>query len=61
MYFLGIRETSKYELEYPLWLGDLWNACDWCDESWSLSNSPHLKEEADKVIRYLIENKPKVI
>jgi hypothetical protein len=27
---------------YPGWLGDLYNACDWCDEHWTLSNHPHL-------------------
>ena len=48
--FLGLRENAAGELEYPVWLGDLWNACDWCDESWSISNSPHLKQEIEKVL-----------
>lgn len=28
---------------YPDWLSDLWNALDWCDKDWSLSNQPHLE------------------
>lgn len=27
---------------YPSWLGDLWNQCDWCDESWRFETHPHL-------------------
>ena len=49
--FLGIRTHEDGSLEYPEWLGDLWNNCDWCDETWTLSNSPHLAEEADKVLK----------
>ncbi len=49
--FLGMRTLENGSPEYPEWLGDLWNNCDWCDESWNLSNSPHLAEEAKKVMR----------
>ena len=31
-------------LPYPKGLDDLWNGCDWCDETWSLENQPHLRE-----------------
>lgn len=31
------------------WLGDLWNACDWCDAHWTLHNSPHLLAEARRL------------
>lgn len=48
--FLGIRTLEDGSLEYPAWLGDLWNNCDWCDESWSLENSPQLVKEAKKVM-----------
>ena len=48
--FLGIRTLSNGSLEYPEWLGDLWNNCDWCDESWTISTSPHLAKEALKVL-----------
>ena len=49
--FLGMRTLDDGSLEYPDWLGDLWNNCDWCDETWNCSNSPHLIKEARKVLR----------
>ncbi len=49
--FLGMHRLENGDLEYPEWLGDLWNSCDCCDESSSLSNSPHLVAEVKKVIR----------
>ena len=49
--FLGLRKTDENTLEYPNWLGDLWNNCDWCDESWTNSNSPHLIEEVNKMLK----------
>lgn len=48
--FLGARDIGEGLAYYPEWLGKLWNNCDWCDESWTLSSSPHLAEEARKVI-----------
>jgi hypothetical protein len=48
--FLGARDIGEGLAYYPEWLGDLWNNCDWCDESWDLANSPHLAEEAKKVM-----------
>ncbi len=47
--FLNARDIGEGLAYYPEWLGELWNCCDWCDESWLLSNSPHLAEEAKKV------------
>ena len=38
------------------WLGDLWNCCDWCDQSWTHDSSPHLHEEAARVSRMLADN-----
>lgn len=29
------------------WMGDLWNCCDWCDESWNHRNSKELLDEAE--------------
>jgi hypothetical protein len=29
---------------YPEGLYELYNACDWCDERWTLQNQPHLQE-----------------
>ena len=49
--FLGARDIGEGLAYYPEWLGQLWNNCDWCDESWSISNSPHLVEEAKKVLK----------
>ena len=53
--FIGLREISENVLEYPIWLGDLWNQCDWCDESWTNTSTPHLIIE--EVKRMLFENK----
>ena len=30
--------------------GDLYNCCDWCDHSWTRSNSQFLYDEATKLI-----------
>lgn len=30
-------------------LGNLYHACDWCDESWTLANSVYLVEEAERM------------
>ena len=30
-------------------LGDLYNCCDWCDDTWTVENSPHLAEEVARV------------
>jgi hypothetical protein len=30
-------------------LGDLYNACDWCDDTWTLENAPYLAEEGARV------------
>lgn len=35
------------------WLGDLYNACDWCDESWTQDSAPHLVTEAERVLANL--------
>lgn len=32
-------------INYPTWLGDLYNTCDWCDENWTNENSEGLIEE----------------
>ena len=44
--FLGApRSLPEGVAYYPEWLGNLWNACDWCDESWTFENSSELKTE----------------
>lgn len=37
-------------LPYPDWIGDLWHACDWCDETWTLDNAGALKAGAEKLL-----------
>ncbi|ERL56747.1 hypothetical protein [Psychrobacter aquaticus] len=32
---------------YPCWLGNLYSSCDWCDETWTNSNAPHLKQDIE--------------
>jgi hypothetical protein len=43
---------SKVEQDMS-WLGNLWNCCDWCDETWTLENSEHLVKEVQKVLLQL--------
>ena len=40
---------SKFLPDEVAFLGDLYNCCDWCDETWTLENSPHLAEESARV------------
>lgn len=40
----GLPENIAY---YPSWLGDLYNSCDWCDESWTNDDYPHLKQDIE--------------
>ena len=35
---------------YPKELTGLYNACDWCDEEWSLSNQPQLREQLERLV-----------
>ncbi len=51
--FLGLHEEEEGKIYYPEWLGDLWNQCDWCEESWELSDFPRLAAEAEKVLKSL--------
>lgn len=34
-------------IAFPEGLADLWNACDWCDDRWTLDNQPHLEEDVE--------------
>lgn len=36
---------------YSTWMGNLYNACDWCDETWTLEDNPHLLIEVEKQIQ----------
>lgn len=49
----GISRPTLTSAEGQWWLGDLWNCCDWCDESWTHAGSFHLHEEAARVAHIL--------
>lgn len=49
--FMGATRNFDPEIVYyPSWLGDLYDAFDWCDEIWTHDNSPHLLIEVEKQI-----------
>ena len=49
--YLGARSTGDESVYYyPMWLGDLWNACDWCDETWTHNSAGYLETEAQTVL-----------
>ena len=41
--------NSNLSPDEVAFLGDLYNACDWCDPTWTLENSPYLAEESARV------------
>lgn len=50
--FMGApRNLPVNIVYYPAWLGNLYHACDWCDEVWTHDNSPHLLIEVEKQIQ----------
>jgi hypothetical protein len=51
--YLDTSPVVDGHIEYPHFLGDLWNACDWCDETWTLDNANYLQEEATNVLKAL--------
>lgn len=53
LFFPLESERIDEESDWHGWLGNLWNCCDWCDESWNHSNSSHLLEEAYLVAKKL--------
>lgn len=40
----------------PGWMGDLWNNCDWCDDSWTHEDFPSLVDEARRVAALLAKS-----
>ncbi|WP_228133118.1 hypothetical protein [Alkanindiges illinoisensis] len=44
------RNLSIDVLYYPEWIGSLYDACDWCDETWTIENMPHLLTAAKQQI-----------
>jgi len=49
----GIENPEEEMNEGEWWLGNLWDCCDWCDETWNHKNSPHLITEAERLIEKL--------
>ena len=52
----GIPRPTSTLADGQWWLGDLWNCCDWCDESWTHESSTHLHVEATRVFRLMANN-----
>lgn len=50
--FMGAARNLPVNIAYyPTWMGNLYNACDWCDETWTLEDNPHLLIEVEKQIQ----------
>ncbi|MEM9079101.1 MAG: hypothetical protein AAGC74_00225 [Verrucomicrobiota bacterium] len=41
---------SEFAPDEVAFLGDLYNCCDWCDDTWTLENSRHLAEEGSRIV-----------
>ncbi|MEX1366676.1 MAG: hypothetical protein AB1Z98_26355 [Nannocystaceae bacterium] len=54
-YYLDNASEIDGAIPYPDFLGDLWNACDWCDESWTLDNAEDLRDESARIAQTLAE------
>ncbi|MDS7929430.1 MULTISPECIES: hypothetical protein [Acinetobacter] len=52
--FMGApRNLPDNIIYYPTWLESFYDACDWCDETWTLENSPHLIEATKQQIHVI--------
>lgn len=49
------RELKNNIAYYPEWIGNLYDACDWCDETWTIENSPHLMNAIQHQINIIHE------
>lgn len=47
--FLDKQDPAGFEG----WMGNLWNCCDWCNDSWTFENVPSLRDEAVSVLQKL--------
>ncbi|MCP3921961.1 MAG: hypothetical protein GY714_05170 [Desulfobacterales bacterium] len=43
--YIDARPMEPGYAYYPEWLGELWNACDWCDETWTYNDSSYIREQ----------------
>lgn len=50
--------TPGLSAPYPRGLAELWNGCDWCDETWSLEHPGHLRELLAKHAHARNDEKP---
>ena len=41
---------DRASVECPQWIGDLWNACDWCDETWMIESASGLKDTVQEFL-----------
>jgi len=46
--FFRLVERIENHFDFPPWLGDLANACDWCDPASSFATHPHLYEDVKR-------------
>ncbi|MGP4863699.1 hypothetical protein ACTXGK_05835 [Psychrobacter sp. T6-5] len=49
------RDLLNNVAYYPYWLGNLYSGCDWCDETWTNSNAPHLKQDLENQLPHISE------
>jgi hypothetical protein len=42
-------------IPFPEGLFDLWNACDWCDNGWTLDNQPYLEESVEAARQKILQ------
>ena len=49
------RDLPDNVAYYPCWLGDLYNSCDWCDETWTNDSAPHLKQDLENQLPHITE------
>ncbi|KUM27885.1 hypothetical protein AU467_14585 [Mesorhizobium loti] len=42
--------------EFPHWLGDLYNACDWMDERTTQAQAPHIRDSVEQILADCAEN-----
>ncbi|MCH7307308.1 hypothetical protein MMO38_04000 [Acinetobacter sp. NIPH 1852] len=47
------RNLEERVVYYPEWISGLYDACDWCDETWNVNNSPHLSVAVDQQINII--------
>lgn len=47
--FCRVVSPVEQHFDYPSWLGDLYNACDWIDGNTKREDVPYLVDEARKV------------